>query len=149
MVIVGGSSSNVGKTTLACALLRRARGRRVAMKVSVTERDVATRIVVEREAALEHHGDTGRLLAAGADAVVWVTVSRSRVRAGLAAGLFRARSLKPDVLVVESTSAGIQLRRFTESWFVAGPAPWKPWAIQHRDRATHIVSSTASAARAS
>jgi predicted amidohydrolase len=143
IIIVGGSASRVGKTALACALVRREQRPCTAMKVSVTERDVVTRISVERGAENERHGDTGRLLDAGANAVVWVTVSRRRVRDGLAAGLLRARALRPQVVVVESTSAGIHLRRFESSWFVAGSGPWKPWAGEHRDRATYVVTSSA------
>ncbi len=142
VIVVGGSASKVGKTILACTLVRREPGRCVAMKVSVTERDVPTRVSVERGAENGRHGDTGRLLDAGASAVVWVTVSRRRVRDGLALGLVHARALRPQVLIVESTSAGIHLQRFESSWFVAGPGEWKPWAAEHRDRATRVVAST-------
>jgi len=141
VVVVGGSASKVGKTTLACALVRREPGLCVAMKVSVTERDVPTYVSVERGSENERHGDTGRLLDAGASAVVWVTVSRRRVRDGLARGLQNARALRPQVLIIESTSAGIQLRHFESSWFVAGSGAWKPWAAEHRDRATRVVAS--------
>jgi hypothetical protein len=149
IIVVGGSASRVGKTALACALVRRERQPCTAMKVSVTERDVATRVSIERAVANERHGDTGRLLDAGASAVVWVTVSRRRVREGLAAGLLRARALRAQVVVIESTSAGIHLRRCESSWFVAGSGPWKPWAAEHRDRATHVVMSSALVAAAS
>jgi hypothetical protein len=142
VIVVGGSASKVGKTTLACDLVRREPEPCVAMKVSVTERDVPTRVSVERTAQNERHGDTGRLLDAGASAVIWVTVSRRRVRDGLALGLRHARALRPPVLIVESTSAGIHLHRLESSWFVAGSGGWKPWASEHRDRATRVVEST-------
>jgi hypothetical protein len=141
IIVVGGSASKVGKTTLACALVRREPGHCIAMKVSVTERDVPTCVSVERGTENERHGDTGRLLDAGASAVVWVTVSRRRVRDGLALGLLHARTLRPEALVVESTSAGIHLHHFESSWFVAGSGAWKPWAAEHRDRATRVVPS--------
>jgi molybdopterin-guanine dinucleotide biosynthesis protein len=144
IVVVGGSASNVGKTTLAARLIRHhaGRGRTVAVKVSVRERPCEATVLVLRPADdAEHRRDTGKLLAAGAECVVWVTVTRSAVRAGLARGLAAARRLRPDTVVFESTSAGIELSRITDSWFVAGEGEWKPWAERHRRRAHHVVSS--------
>jgi hypothetical protein len=144
VVVVGGSASNVGKTTLAARLIGRhaARGRTVAVKVSVREQTCETTVLTLRPGDdAEHRRDTGKLLAAGAACVVWVTVSRGAVRAGLARGLAAARRLRPDSVVFESTSAGIELRRIDDSWFVAGPGEWKPWADEHRRRADHVVSS--------
>jgi hypothetical protein len=57
----------------------------------------------------------------------------------LAAGLWSARQERCSTLVIESTSAGIELKRIEESWFVAGSGAWKPWAFRHRDRADHVV----------
>jgi hypothetical protein len=112
------------------------------MKVSVAEHERPLRVLVEEaRAVVEHHRDSGRLLNAGARAVVWVTVSRPEVRRGLAAGLRAVRDLRPAGAVIESTSAGIQLRRIDESWFVAGTAPWKPWAWRHLVRADHVVTA--------
>jgi hypothetical protein len=144
VVVVGGSASNVGKTTLAAGLIRRhaARGRTVAVKVSVRERACETVVLTLRPGDdAEHRRDTGKLLAAGAACVIWVTVSRAAVRAGLARGLAAARRLRPATVVFESTSAGIELRRVDDSWFVAGTGAWKPWAERHRRRADHVVSS--------
>jgi hypothetical protein len=59
----------------------------------------------------------------------------------LALGLSAARVLRPATLVIESTSAGIQLRRISDSWFVAGDGDWKPWADLHRQRADHVIGS--------
>jgi hypothetical protein len=70
-----------------------------------------------------------------------VTVSRPQIRLGLAAGLRAMRALCPDVGVIESTSAGIQLRRIDQSWFIAGEGEWKPWAHRHRDRADRVLSA--------
>lgn len=144
IVVVGGSASNVGKTTLAVQLIGplAAAGRTVAVKVSVRERPCETRLLLLRRGDdAEHRRDTGRLLAAGAECVVWVTVHRAAVRSGLALGLAAARRLRPATIFIESTSAGIELRRISDSWFVAGKGEWKPWAELHRRRADHVLSS--------
>jgi molybdopterin-guanine dinucleotide biosynthesis protein len=144
IVVVGGSASNVGKTTLAARLVRQfaVRTRTVALKVSVRETPCETRVLTLRPGEeAEHRRDTGRLLAAGAECVVWVTVNRAAVRSGLALGLSTVRRLRPATVVVESTSAGIELGRISDSWFVAGEGEWKPWADRHRRRADHVVRS--------
>ncbi len=112
------------------------------MKVSVRERPCDLRVlVVTAGTSVEHRQDCERLLAAGAAHVVWVTVQRQSVRSGLAAGLRRVRALRPQVVVIESTSAGIELTRPDDSWFVAGAGEWKPWADRHRERATRVLTS--------
>lgn len=144
IVVVGGSASNVGKTTLAARLIRQhaADAPTIALKVSVREKPCETRVLTFRPGeGAEHRADTGRLLDAGARCVVWVTVHRAAVRSGLALGMAAARRLRPSTVVVESTSAGIELRRIGDSWFVAGEGEWKPWADRHRRRADHVLRS--------
>jgi hypothetical protein len=110
--------------------------------VSVRETPCETSVRVLRPGDdVEHRHDTGTFLDAGARTVVWVTVHRPVVRKGLARGLAVARALRPSTVVIESTSAGIQLRRITDSWFVAGEGEWKPWADRHLRRADHVVRS--------
>jgi len=142
-VVVGGSASDVGKTTLACHLLAVAFGSfKVGLKVSVSEEPGVFRMVVRyRDELAPDRGDSRRLLEAGASAVVWITTSRLAVRTGLARGLLAVRKLRPDLLVVESTAAGIHLRRVSESWFVLGEGPAKAWATLHQRRATHVLHS--------
>jgi molybdopterin-guanine dinucleotide biosynthesis protein len=143
-IVVGGSASNVGKTTLAVELIRAATraGRCVAIKVSVREARGSLNVrTFEPGDDNEHRKDSARLLSAGAEAVVWVTVSRDAVRDGIAAGLRYARRYRPDALVIESTSAGIEMRAPSESYFVAGAGEWKPWAERHRARASHVLRS--------
>jgi molybdopterin-guanine dinucleotide biosynthesis protein len=142
-VVVGGSASNVGKTTLACHLLAASSaGRKVGLKVSVCEAAGVFRLVLRhRDERGVDRGDSARLLEAGATEVVWVTTSRQSVRAGLARGLLFVRKLRPDLVVIESTAAGIHLRRVSESWFVQGEGPSKPWAALHLCRATHVLRS--------
>jgi GTPase SAR1 family protein len=144
VVVVGGSASNVGKTTLAARLIAEyaARGDTAAVKVTVHETPCATSVtVIETLDAAGRRHDTARLLAAGASRVVWVRVERADVRNGLALGLRAARLRRPATIVVESTSAGIELRRIHDSWFVAGEGEGKPWAERHRNRADHVVRS--------
>jgi molybdopterin-guanine dinucleotide biosynthesis protein len=144
IVVVGGSASNVGKTTLAVRLITRhaAHAPTVAVKVSVREKPCDVRVLTLWPGEeTEHRRDTRRLLNAGARCVVWVTVHRAAVRAGLARGIATARKLRPATVVVESTSAGIELSRIGDSWFVAGNGAWKPWADRHRRRADHVVRS--------
>ena len=141
---MGGSASNVGKTTLAERLIRDSvrSGATVAVKVSVRESPCETTIAVLRPADdVGHRRDTQRLLHAGAACVIWVTVWRPNVRHGLAQGLSEARAQRPRTVVFESTSAGIELRRIHDSWFIAGAGPWKPWAERHRRRAHHVISA--------
>jgi molybdopterin-guanine dinucleotide biosynthesis protein len=144
IVVVGGSASNVGKTTLAARLVREhaAGTPTVAIKMSVREKPCETKVLTLRPGDdQEHRRDTARLLDAGAQCVVWVTVSRPAVRRGLALGLATARRLRPSTVVVESTSAGIELHTIDDSWFIAGDGEWKPWAHRHRLRADHVVRS--------
>lgn len=143
VIVVGGSSKNVGKTTLAASLVSGTPGgRTAAMKVSVRETPCATTVRVMRDgSAVDRHHDAETLLAAGASVVIWVTVHRPSIRAGLAAGLRAARGLRPATVVIESTSAGIELRRIDHSFFVAGDDAWKPWAERHRARADTVLHS--------
>ena len=144
LLVVGGSASNVGKTALAEFLVARESSvaRTVAMKVSVREKPCELSVVILADAGdAGHRRDSARLLEAGDIAVVWVTVSRREVRSGLGAGLRRARVARPDVLVIESTSAGIELKRIDESFFVAGEGEWKPWAEKHMHRADRVLTS--------
>jgi molybdopterin-guanine dinucleotide biosynthesis protein len=145
IVVVGGSASHVGKTTLAALIIRShaaAHIATIALKVSVREAPCETSVLTLCSGdETQHRKDTGRLLDAGADRVVWVTVNRAAVRLGLALGLAAVRRHKPATVVIESTSAGIELRRIDDSWFVAGAGEWKPWAHRHRLRADHVVRS--------
>lgn len=144
LLVVGGSASNVGKTALAEFLVAHesSAARTVAMKVSVREKPCEMSVVILEDAGdAGHRRDSARLLEAGAVAVVWVTVSRPEVRRGLGAGLLRARGARPEVLVIESTSAGIELKRIDDSFFVAGEGEWKPWADKHLRRANRVLTS--------
>ena len=139
VIVVGGSGSKVGKTTLACRLvLEYTEAPTVAMKVTIHEGGEMPRITaVTQDDLATDRGDSRRLLAAGASAVVFVTTGRDVVRSAIAQGLRAARRMRPQLLVIESTAAGVHLNRASESWFVAGDEPWKPWAHLHLAKATH------------
>ncbi len=144
ILVVGGSASNVGKTTLAEFVIARekALGPTVAIKVSVrnTPCELTVRVLHD-PAHTQRRRDSARLIAAGAKAVVWVTVHRPNVRRGLANALLAVRSMRAASVVIESTSAGIELMRINESYFVAGEGEWKPWAERHRARADLVLTT--------
>ncbi len=146
ILVVGGSASNVGKTALAEFVVARERsfGRTVAIKISVRETPCELSVcVLSDPAQAEHRRDSARLLEAGAEAVIWVTVHRPNVRTALKAALLEARAMRPKSVVIESTSAGIEMRRIDDSFFIAGEGEWKPWADRHRIRADHILTTRA------
>jgi molybdopterin-guanine dinucleotide biosynthesis protein len=66
---ITGSKSGVGKTALAERLLRRLPGWGA---IKFTKSDIYTSVVDEADVLREEGKDTARLLAAGADRVVWV-----------------------------------------------------------------------------
>ena len=161
MLMIGSSGSNVGKTELACALLRRFAGRRRIVGVKVTtiasgERScprggqgcgVCSSMEGEYRITEEaDHGsgkDTERLLAAGADKVYWLRVLRTHLQEGLAALLETVG--RDAVMICESNS----LRQVVEPGLflmvesTAGK-PWKRSAELVRKHADRIVRSDGS-----
>lgn len=158
MLMIGASGSTVGKTELACALLRRFGGtqRIVATKVTAIEqRDgscprggLGCGVCSSLEAAYEiteetdrcSRKDTGRLLAAGADRVYWLRVLRAHLRQGWTA--LRDKVGCETALICESNS----LRQVVEPGLfllVDCPErrPWKRSAQQVRQHADGIVLS--------
>jgi molybdenum cofactor guanylyltransferase len=161
MLMIGSSGSNVGKTELACALLRRFGGtqRIVAAKVTAVEqRDgscprggsgcgVCSSLEAEYEITEEtdhcSRKDTGRLLAAGADRVYWLRVLRAHLRQGLTA--LREKVGCETALICESNS----LRQVVEpGLFLIVDRPerrsWKRSAQQVKQQADGIVLSDGS-----
>jgi len=158
MLMIGSSGSNVGKTELACALLRKfSRDRRViGVKVTaVASRDgscprggrgcgvcssLTGEYCITQEIAPKSGKDTGRLLAAGADEVYWLRVMRAHLGRGIDALL---AMIDGDAAVIcESNS----LRQVAEPGLflmvesTAGK-PWKQSAQQVRQHADCIVHS--------
>ena len=142
IIVIGGSASKVGKTTLACHLIAKAAegGRVVGLKVSKHARRRRHEIATSTQ-TLQHVAfhDTDRFLAAGASAAILLEAGSDNFRDHLAAGIRRARRFRPEILIIESTTAGAELRVPHDSWFVAGTAPWKPAAERHFTRAAHII----------
>jgi len=158
MLLIGSSGSNVGKTELACALLRRlGSGRRiVGLKVTATaskeqscprggrgcgvcsSMDAEYRITEETDR--HSRKDTGRLLTAGADKAYWLRVMRTHLCQGLTALLETVG--RDTVLICESNS----LRQVVEPGLFlivdrTDHKPWKPSAQQVRPHADRIVLS--------
>ena len=120
MLMIGSSGSNVGKTELACALLRRFSGAREIVGVKVTAIAAQDRSCprggrgcgvcsalegpyqITQESARDSEKDTGKLLAAGAGTVYWLRVRRTHLPQGLAA-LLEAVG-RDTVMICESNS---------------------------------------------
>ncbi len=162
MLMIGSAGANVGKTELACAILRRFSGsehRIMGIKVTtINEKDgrcprggegcgVCSSLdgvyLLTEETDTASGKDTARLLAAGAARVYWLRVLRTHVEQGLAALL---DIIGPDATsICESNS----LRRAVEPglFFVAerkGTKVWKPSAAEVRKYADRIVVSDGS-----
>jgi len=161
MLMIGSSGSNVGKTELACALLRRFGGnhRIVGVKVTAIEgkdgscprgglgcgvcssMDAEYRITEETDR--HSRKDTGRLLVAGADKVYWLRVMRTHLCQGLTAVLEAVG--RDTVLICESNS----LRQVVEPGLFlivdrADRRSWKRSAQQVRQHADRNVLSDGS-----
>ncbi len=141
VIVIGGSGSKVGKTTLACHLIRRAalRGSVAGLKISTQAHRHQCELSMYAQPAGASNHDTDRYLLAGADVALLLDAGVDNFRTHLAAGLRTARTLRPLTLIIESTSAGAELSLPHDSWFVAGTTPWKPAAGKHFERAAHIV----------
>ena len=161
MLMIGSSGSNVGKTELACTLLRDFGKDRRIIGVKVTtitskdgscprggqgcgvcsSMDGAYRIT--RESTRSSGKDTGKLLAAGAYEVYWLRVMRAHLREGLAALL---DTISCDTVVIcESNS----LRQVVEPGLFlvvenGDGKPWKTSAQQVRRHADGIIHSNGS-----
>jgi molybdopterin-guanine dinucleotide biosynthesis protein A len=158
ILMIGSSGSNVGKTELACALLRKFSGERrvIAIKVTaVASRDgscprggqgcgvcssLTGEYCITQEIAPESGKDTGRLLAAGADRVYWLRVMRAHLRQGIDALLETIGH--EAVIICESNS----LRQVVEPGLFlmvesAAGGAWKQSAQQVRGQADRIVHS--------
>jgi molybdenum cofactor guanylyltransferase len=158
MLMIGSSGSNVGKTELACALLRRFGGqqRMVAVKATtVDDREgscprgglgcgvcssLDARYEITEETDHCSRKDTGRLLAAGADKVYWLRVLRAHLCQGLTALLETVGRDTPLICESNSLRQGVEPGLFlmvdrTEH------RPWKYSARQVRQHADRIVLS--------
>jgi molybdopterin-guanine dinucleotide biosynthesis protein A len=158
MLMIGSSGSNVGKTELACSLLRKLGSdhRIVGVKVTAIEAkdgscprggqgcgvcssmDAEYRITEETDR--RSRKDTGRLLAAGAGKVYWLRVMRTHLCQGLTALLETVG--RDTVVICESNS----LRQVVEPGLFlivdrTNRKPWKHSAQQVRQHADRIVLS--------
>ncbi len=161
MLMIGSSRSKVGKTELACALLRRLGGDRriIAVKVTAIEaeegsygrggQDCGVRVPTApgyrlTEETNRHAGkDTARLLAAGAEKVYWLRVMRTHLCQGLNALL---QTVGPEAIVICESSS---LRHVAEPGLFlivdhTDHRIWKPSAQQVRRHADRVVLSDGS-----
>ncbi len=159
MLMIGSAGANVGKTELACAILRRFQGEGediVGIKVTtIKEKDgqcprggegcgVCSSLEgvysILQETDTASGKDTARLLAAGASRVYWLRVLKTHLEEGLAALL---DIVGPEVTsICESNS----LRHVAEPglFFVAerkGAKTWKPSALEVKEYADRTVVS--------
>jgi len=162
MLMIGSAGANVGKTELACAILRKfseSAEEIVGIKVTtIDEKDgqcprggegcgVCSSLegvyLIAQETDPASGKDTSRLLAAGASRVYWLRVLRMHIQDGLTALL---EILGPDTIsICESNS----LRQVVEPglFFVAereGAKSWKPSALEVKKYADGIVVSDGS-----
>jgi len=158
MLMIGSSGSNVGKTELACALLRRfgIDHRIIGVKVTAIEAQdgscprgglgcgvcssMDAEYTITEETDRRSRKDTGRLLAAGADRVYWLRVLRTHLCQGLSALLKTVG--RDTVLICESNS----LRHVVEPGLFlivhrTDHQSWKPSAQQVRQHTDRIVLS--------
>jgi molybdenum cofactor guanylyltransferase len=158
MLMIGSSGSNVGKTELACALLRKFGDAHRIVGVKVTaaasreqscprggqgcgvcsSMEAEYRITQETDRCSRK--DTGRLLTAGADKVYWLRVLRTHLQQGLSA-LLEAVG-RDSIVICESNS----LRQVVEPGLFlivdrADRPAWKQSAQQVRQHADRTVLS--------
>ena len=159
MLMIGSAGANVGKTELACVVLRRFSGEGrdiVAIKVTtINEKDgqcprggegcgVCSSLEgvysIAEETDIASGKDTGKLLAAGASRVFWLRVLKTHLQEGLAALL---DIVGPEVTsICESNS----LRHEVEPGVFLvverkGANTWKPSALEVKQHADRIVVS--------
>ena len=156
MLMIGSAGRNAGKTTLACALLRKFSKSHSITGVKVTPTVTADRLhdgkglgehsslsdaySITEETNAHSDKDTARLLRAGASRVFWLRASRNRLREGLAAllGVVGPRA----VSICESNS----LRNVVEPGLFllvtcSGQNGWKDSARKLKEHADRIVLS--------
>lgn len=158
MLMIGSAGRNIGKTELACALLRKYSKSHSIVGIKVTtiaagERqshrdDNGCRVYssldgaycITEETNAHSNKDTARLLRAGASRVFWLRVSKEQLQEGLAALL---DIMGPGtVSICESNS----LRHVVEPGLflmVTSPGPnrWKSSALKVKEHADKIVLS--------
>lgn len=158
MLMIGSTGANVGKTELACALIKKFGKIRPIIAVKVTTirakdglcprggegcgvcSSLEGAFAVMEELDSSSKKDTARLLAAGADQVFWLRVMRTHLKEGLAA---LVDIIGPDAVVVcESNS----LRRVVEPGLFLivnnrGEKKWKSSAQNVKRYADKIVFS--------
>lgn len=144
LVGIGASNSGAGKTTLACAILRRYTRKRTGAAgtprwgaIKYTGSSAIPAVVTARRTLEEPGKDTARLLASGAAGVVWVRSSRAGLPSVLPGALKKLSSC--EVIVVEGNGA-IEFLKPDIVLFIFGKKrrEWKP-GIEKMARTAAIV----------
>jgi molybdopterin-guanine dinucleotide biosynthesis protein A len=158
MLMIGSTGRNTGKTQLACSVINKfAKSHRIiGVKVTtVAARDgrcprggkgcgvcssLEGNFAITEETDTHSNKDTSRLLAAGADRVLWLRVLKTHLQEGFAALLKKVGS--NDLLICESNSlrtiAEPALFLMTET---GSSANWKVSAVEIRQYVDKVVVS--------
>ncbi|MGI4757838.1 MAG: hypothetical protein ACRYGF_13425 [Janthinobacterium lividum] len=147
VVVVGGHTRNIGKTTLAAQILAAADGRWTAMKITQYGHNVCSAngeacdcatadhaIAISEERDSESGSDTSRMLAAGAERVLWVRTQQGSLQEAMPR--IRKEIAAAGNILIESNSV---LRFLRPDLYVAvlqpNVADFKPSALHYLDRA--------------
>ena len=99
ILVIGSHSRNVGKTSLACAIMRAtSRLEWTAVKISSNRSGPADELRWSREAVVSGQNDTGRYLSAGARSAWWLRATNEQLPAALPRLLSLIQS-GPNVLI--------------------------------------------------
>jgi molybdopterin-guanine dinucleotide biosynthesis protein len=116
---IGGAHSKVGKTTIACRILKRLNGWGA---IKYTKTSFSTSIIDSPEILKQENKDTSRLINAGAQDVLWVqsppedlkevlqiAIDRlSHLKGIILEGNSAVEALKPDIVVFVSGNEGLK-----------------------------------------
>lgn len=158
MLMIGSAGSNVGKTELACDLIRKFRRDRdiVGVKVTTIEAkdgrcprggrgcgvcsSLQGDCCIAEETDRDSHKDTARLLAAGAKRVFWIRVLRTHLAESITALLGMVDS--DAALVCESNSLRLVVEPGLFLMVANGNSPkWKKSALRVKEYADAVVAS--------
>jgi hypothetical protein len=152
LIVVGGHSRNIGKTSVACGIIKGLRDRNwTAVKITQYGHRICSHagapcecadpihpVAISRETGANPHTDSGRFLCAGATESYWVRTAAG----GLAEAMPRLRRILGSATnaIVESNSI-LQFMKPDLCFMVAdgGVGDFKPTSLRFLDRASALV----------
>ena len=139
LIGIGGSQSNVGKTSLAVSLLKYlTTGSRKWGAMKYTGTSSLPSVVTDKGILMEKGKDTWQMLKAGASDVVWIKSPRSRLISVLPKALKRLSGL--DGLIIEGNSAIEFLKPDIVIFIVGGDkTSWKSATVKFIGKAGIIL----------